>query len=383
MPCWKVHFDIVADLSHHGRRENIAAIRAVTQVLTAIPIPPHVRERLNALNIIRAVRGTTGIEGVELTEEEVADVVNAEPGDQALPAGREREQTEVRNAYALMQRIQGVLTAEPDRPLTEELIREFHQVLSQNVSYPNNDPGRYRRHVAVETGGSYRYPVPVEIPGLMTGFVDWLNRGRGRSLDPIVRAIAAQFLLVSIHPFGDGNGRTSRAVECYLLFQARINVTGFYSLANFYYQNRNEYVDRLNQVRFESDPDIGPLIDFALEGLIAELEEVRRTLIDEVRISAFRDYAIDRLRIAGRLGTSPGERQLSFLLELGSGTVAFADLLGGHHPLALIHRRVGSRTLRRDLRELEDMDLIVVESGIVRAQLEIMDQFRAWPEPFG
>ncbi|MDE2701840.1 MAG: Fic family protein [Chloroflexota bacterium] len=383
MPGWKVHFDLVADLSRQGRREKIAAIRAVTQVLTAIPIPPHVRERLNNLNILRAVRGTTGIEGVELTEEEVADVVNSEPSAPVLPVGREREQTEVRNAYALIQRIQGLLTAEPDRPLTEELIREFHQVLSQYISYPDNDPGRYRRHSAVESGGSFRYPAPGEIPGLMTGFMDWLNRGRGRSLDPIVRAVAAHFLLVSIHPFGDGNGRTARAVECYLLFQARINVTGFYSLANFYYQNRNEYVNRLNQVRFESDPDIGPFIDFALEGLIAELEEVRRTLIDKVRISAFRDYAIDRLRIAGRLGTSPGKRQLSFLLELGSGTVAFADLLGGHHPLALIHRHVGSRTLRRDLRELEDMDLIVVESGIVRAQLEIMDQFTAWPEPFG
>lgn len=383
MPGWEVHFDIVADLSRHGRREKIAAIRAVTQVLTAVPIPPHVRERLNALNIIRAVRGTTGIEGVELTEEEVAEVVKAEPGDPVLPVGREREQAEVRNAYALMLHVQKVLMAEPDRPLTEELIREFHQVLTQKISYPHNDPGRYRRHFAVESGGSYRYPAPDRIPGLMGGLVDWLNRGKGQTLDPIVRAIAAHFLLVGIHPFGDGSGRTSRAVECYLLYKARINVTGFYSLANYYYQNRNEYVDRLNQVRFDTDPDIGPFIDFALEGLVAELEEVRRTLIDEVRISAFRGYAIDRLRIAGRLGTAPGERQLSFLLELGSAEVAFADLLGGHHPLALIHRRVGSRTLRRDLRELEDLDLIVVESGTIRAQLEIMDQFTAWPEPFG
>ena len=383
MPSWTVHFDIVADLSRKGRREKIAAVRAVTQVLTAIPIPPHVRDRLNALNIIRAVRGTTGIEGVDLTEEEVADVVNAESDEPVLTAGREREQTEVRNAYALMLQIQEVLTAEPDRPLTEELIREFHRVLTQDVGYPSNDPGRYRRHFAVESGGSFRYPAPDEIPGLMTGFVDWLNRGKGRGLDPIVRAIAAHFLLVSIHPFGDGNGRTSRAVECYLLYRTRINVTGFYSLANYYYQNRIEYVDRLNQVRFETDPDIGPFIDFALEGLVAELEDVRKTLIDEVRISAFRDYAIDRLRIAGRLGTAPGERQLSFLLELGSAGVAFADLLGGNHPLALIHRRVGSRTLRRDLRELEDMDLIVVESGMIRARLEVMDQFTAWPEPFG
>jgi Fic family protein len=342
-----------------------------------------VRGWLNALNIIRAVRGTTGIEGVELTEEEVAVVVNAEPDGRVLPAGREREQAEVRNAHSLMLHIQKVLNPEPGRPLTEELIRDFHRTLTRGNSYPDNDPGRYRRHYAVESGAAYRYPAPDAIPGLMTGFLDWLNGGRGKALDPIVRAIAAHFLLVSIHPFGNGNGRTSRAIECYLLFRAHINVTGFYSLANYYYQNPSEYVHWPNHVRFESDPDIGPFVDFALEGLGAELEEVRGTLIDEVRISAFRDYAIEQLRIAGRLGTAPGERQLSFLLELGSAGVSFADLLGGHHPFALVHRRVGPRTLRRDLRELEDLDLIVMESGMIRAQLEVMDQFTARPAPFG
>ena len=278
---------------------------------------------------------------------------------------------------------QGLLAAEPNRPVTEELIREFHKVLTEGINYPNNVPGRLRRHIAVERGGSFRFPEPDKIPGLMTGFVNWLNGGNGQMLDPIIRAFAVHFLLLSIHPFGGGNGRTARAVECYLLLLAGINVTSFHAPVNYYYQNRIEYVNRLNKVRFESDPDIGPFIDFALCGMIAELEEVRGALLGEVRIAAFRDYALEQLRNSGRLETSPGERQLSFLLELGAAEVSFADLLGGRHQLALIHRRVGSRTLRRDIGELQDMGLIVVNSGIIRARLEIMDQFTAWPEPFG
>ena len=48
-----------------------------------------------------------------------------------------------------------------------------------------------------------------------------------------------------------------------------------------------------------------------------------------------------------------------------------------------LHRRAGRRTLRRDLAELEAMDPIAVESGLIRAKLEIMDQFTAWTAPFG
>ena len=48
----------------------------------------------------------------------------------------------------------------------------------------------------------------------------WFAEGKPRTWDPAVRAIAAHFYVISIHPFGDGNGRTSRAVESFLLVGA-------------------------------------------------------------------------------------------------------------------------------------------------------------------
>jgi Fic family protein len=41
-----------------------------------------------------------------------------------------------------------------------------------------------------------------------------------RGYGPLIRAILAHFCLISIHPFAGGNGRTSRAVEAHLLYQA-------------------------------------------------------------------------------------------------------------------------------------------------------------------
>ena len=79
------------------------------------------------------------------------------------------------------------------------------------------------------------------------------------------RAIAAHFYLVSIHPFGDGNGRTARAIESFLLYQAGVNAFGFYSLANFYYRERDRYVRELTDARFHHGGELTPFVLFGLE----------------------------------------------------------------------------------------------------------------------
>ena len=373
MPAWNVHFGLTVDASRPSLIRNLAEIRAFAGVIQGIPLPPYVERRLHALNIMRAVRGTTGIEGTELSEEEVEAVIGTPEGTPVLSGDREREERETRNAHALMEFVEGLLREEPALPLTESLIRRFHVMLTEGIAYPNNEPGRYR--AANVAAGDYRAPEHTGVPALMSGLVSWLNEGSGRELDPIVRAVVAHFLLVSIHPFGDGNGRTSRAVESFLLYQAGVNARGFYSLANYYYQHRPEYVGLLNHVRFTSDPDVTPFVDFALRGLAAELREVHREVLASVRIFAFRDFARETLLGEGRLGTKTGERQLMFLFALVGEEVSLQDLRHGAHPLARFYRGVGAKTLSRDLNYLRDLGLLVVEQGVLRANVEQMDRF--------
>ena len=216
-----------------------------------------------------------------------------------------------------------------------------------------------------------------DVPALMRGFVEWLNFGRGAALDPIVRAIVAHFLLASLHPFGDGNGRTSRDMESFLLYKAGVNARGFYSLANYYYRNRSDYFALLNRVRFISDPDAAPFVNFALRGLVEELQEVHAEILREVRVISFRDFARERLQVEGRLGSRTGNRQLLFLLELGEQEIEIADIRSGRHPIAHLYRGVGQRTVARDLNLLRRLSLIVEERGIIRANIEVMDEFAA------
>jgi Fic family protein len=54
----------------------------------------------------------------------------------------------------------------------------------------------------------------------MDEFVTWLNSVETLSLHPVRFAALAHYKLVYIHPFSDGNGRTSRLLMNLILMQA-------------------------------------------------------------------------------------------------------------------------------------------------------------------
>ena len=376
MPSWNVHFELHVGVDHRTIIQDLARIHALASVIRGIPIPPSVQSSLDHLNILRAVKGTTGIEGIELSEEEVALIMSAPSGSPVLGSGREREEQEARNAEALMRYVSGYVESNPMEPISERLILKFHDVLTQGINYPNNIPGRYRDHPV--TVGAYRPPsTGEEIRQLMAKFIEWLNTGVPRSWDPVVRAIVAHFYVVSIHPFGDGNGRTSRAVESFLLYKADVNARGFYSLANYFYRNRPEYIEHLNLVQLRGGLDLTPFVAFSLKGLMEELEAVHEEVLAEVRTIAFRDYAREFLDEVGKLRTPAGERQLRFLTELSKQPVSLKLLRSGGHTLSSLYRDVTTRTLIRDLNYLKENDLISVEGDELRARIDLMTRFTA------
>ena len=374
MPGWEVHFDLALRVDSPQIIRDLARIHALAGVIRGIPIPPSVQQRLDQMNILRAVQGTTGIEGTELTEEELILILETGRDTPVLAGGREREEREARNAEALMLYVAKFVRKNPEEPVSESLILRFHEILTEGIDYPHNVPGRYRNH-AVNVG-FYRPPDSGEIVrSLMAEFVSWLNTGRAAAWDPVVRAIVAHFYLVSIHPFGDGNGRTSRALESFMFYKAGVNVRGYYSLANYFYRHRQEYVDHLNLVQLRGSNDLTPFVAFALTGLVQELEAVHSEVLNEVSKIAFRDYAREVLTRANKLGTSAGERQLSFLTSLSGQTVSIRELRNGAHPMASLYRNLSTRTLTRDLNYLKENGLIVIDGDELSAALHLMTQF--------
>lgn len=58
--------------------------------------------------------------------------------------------------------------------------------------------------------GNHIPPKPQEVYVLMNTLISWMNSKEAAELHPIKLAAIAHYKLVHIHPFTDGNGRTSR-----------------------------------------------------------------------------------------------------------------------------------------------------------------------------
>ncbi len=373
MPKWQVHFNMRVDTLNPEIVNLVANVHAFSKVIRSIPIPPRVQRYLDALNIMRAIRGTTGIEGTELTENEVLQIMAAPRKKQVLPKSRKRDEQEARNADVLMRYIAQNLARNRNIPLSEELICRIHEILTRDIDYPNNIPGEYRNHAI--SAGTYIPPTTGdEVRKLMTEFIDWLNNGPPKQWDLAIRAVVAHFYVVSIHPFGDGNGRASRGVESFLLYKAGINARGFYSLANYYYSHRAEYVQMLDYVRFETDSDLTPFVLFALRGLAEELEEVHSEVLAQVLIISYRDYVRETLEIHNKLGTPPGERMFHFLLEL-TESVSIKELRGRKHKLSRYYAGLSNKTLSRDLNFFEKNKLVVIKGDQLQPNVNAMTRF--------
>ena len=374
MPQWEVDFDCRLNLDDPEIVSNVATVNALSKVIHGIPLPPGLQRHIDSLNILRAVRGTTGIEGTEVSESEVEEIIAAAPDKPVLPNFRQRAEQEVRNAQHVMEFVSNRLRKDPTHPITEELISMIHLLTTENIDYERNVPGQYRTH-AVHVGSYVPPRTGDEVRRLMAEFVRWLNEDRPRQWPAVIRALAAHFYLISIHPFGDGNGRTARGVESFLLYQAGVNARGFYSLANYYYQNRDEYVGMLDHVRFETNGNLTPFVKFALSGLVSEQEEVHQEILSAVTAIAFRDFAREILTDDEKLGTKPGERMFHFLLGLPATSVSVDQLRKGGHPLSTLYHDVSPKTIDRDLNYLRRRDLIRIEDGQIKANIEVMKEF--------
>lgn len=376
MPSWDVHFNVRIRVDEPRLVRAIERSRVIAETIRGIPVTTNVRKRLNALNIARAVRGTAAIEGTRISEEEALEVLDAPADVKVLPADRSRDEREARNAQAVLEFVQRELRANPERRLDEPLIREIHRLTTEGVPYRGNEPGQYRDHAV--SAGDYRPPASGdEVRQLMTDFVHWFDQGEAAAWDPIVRAAVAHFYVVSIHPFGDGNGRASRGVESFMLYRAGINAFGFYSLANFYYQNRDAYVDALTAARFRSGGDLTDFALFAVEGLASELEQVRRELMAMIQVIAFHEYARQTLDEVPGLGDRRRARMLELIRRLTSAQLARAPhgSLDSPNIIGSVYRRVGVRTTQRDLRTLLEHELLIERDGQLVPYVEIMALF--------
>ena len=193
-----------------------------------------------------------------------------------------------------------------------------------------------------------------------------------RQHDRIIQAIAIHYHVGSMHPFGDGNGRTARALEAFMLRQAGVNDMVMVSLSNYYYEHKDEYLAALFASR-SGGHDLTPFLRFAL-GAVAErcnavVEAIainhHRTLFREFARSLFRQLRSPRRRVL--VGRQLGV--LEVLLDVGSiGVAELANRVWGDY----VGLKYPDRAFLRDLIGLLELSAITLDDNRVAANL-------AWP----
>lgn len=89
----------------------------------------------------------------------------------------------------------------------------------------------------------YIPPEYTDIEPLLTKLIAWYDSHQDLPA-PILSAII-HYALVTIHPFEDGNGRTSRALSTYVLMQHDYDLKGFNSFEEYYMSDLNGYYESI------------------------------------------------------------------------------------------------------------------------------------------
>lgn len=290
--------------------------------------------------LIKEAHHTTHIEGTRLTLDQAERLWKGEVVPEADPDDT-RELLNYRSAFEFVSEC-----LDSGDPITEGMIREIHRKLVEGVRGGKADPGNYRRiqnYVANSSTGEVIYTPPpaVEIPIMMSEMVKWINSDL--EIHPVLISGIVQFQLVHIHPFLDGNGRTSRLLSTLCLYKAGYDFKRLFTISEYYDRDRPAFYKTIQSVR-ENDMDMTGWLDYFITALETQMNEVKERGERVIR----RDVMVQKHGLNERQG-----RAIEFLLTHGKLTIKnFEELCP----------EVNRRSLQRDLKAFSDKGLIK-ESG--------------------
>ena len=291
--------------------------------------------------LIKEAHHTTHIEGTRLTLEQAERLWKGEAVPEADPDDT-RELLNYRSAFEFVSEC-----LDSGDPITEGMIREIHRKLVEGVRGGKAAPGAYRRiqnYVVNSVTGEVIYTPPsaFEIPIMMSEMVTWLNSGI--DIHPVLISGLAQFQLVHIHPFLDGNGRTSRLLSTLCLYKAGYDFKRLFTISEYYDRDRPSFYKALQSVR-ENGMDMTGWLEYFITGLQTQMVEVKERGEQVIR----RDVLTQKYNLNMRQ-----TKAIEYLLQYGRLTIQDYEMLCPE---------VNRRSLQRDLKILIEKELLSAEGA--------------------
>ena len=264
--------------------ELVDAKSAVLSLTTA-PYQRDWVEKLQQIQLKMEIAGTSRIEGADFLEAEL---------EEALDPSAKLATRSQRQARSAVETYRWIAVLAVDRPVDANLITEVHRRIVTGCDDDHCPPGRLRdkdqnvtfgspRHRGCEGGEECRVAFDQLVEAIRTDF---------RGHDLLIRALALHYHLAAMHPFLDGNGRTARAVEALLLQRAGLRDTAFIAMSNYYYEEKQQYLDVLAHVR-GGGYDLTPFLKFGLRGIAIQCKRQFKAIRVNMAKALFRNTMYD------------------------------------------------------------------------------------------
>ncbi|KKS98354.1 MAG: Fic family protein [Candidatus Gottesmanbacteria bacterium GW2011_GWA2_43_14] len=186
--------------------------------------------------------------------------------NQALQNLNEKlEKAQVKLSLNLILRIQ--------KEITKGLLPKFESGKLREKPVVVNDP-RTRKVI-------YLPPDAKDVKKLIEDLIGFVNSNRNE-IDPLILAGIFHKQMVIIHPFMDGNGRTTRLATKVLLAEMGLNTFNLFSFEHYYNKNVTKYFQTVgefgNYYELTDKIDFTPWLEYFTEGIIDELLRVQKLL---------------------------------------------------------------------------------------------------------
>lgn len=352
----------------------VSLIKAINNT----PITPQYYAQLMEVALTKGAQATTAIEGNTLTEEDI----NRLRAGQKLPTSFEYQAKEVQNILEAFDTIlHETIFEHKEQLITKELLLRFHKMVGKELGeHFAAIPGRFRESDAIV--GTYRCPDYRDVPELVETYCRFLRDifryedGKQRFSELFIEAIVAHVYLEWIHPFGDGNGRTGRLLEFYILSRGGNPDITLHILSNYYNLTRPEYYRQLEKA-FQTR-DLTEFIAYALLGFRDGLQLILEKIQSSQLAITWQKYVYDKFDTIESGQKDVVKRKRTFALEMPvDRKFTKEEIPGLNIPLARLYSNISLKTLERDIEELKELEILIQENNLYFANISALNKMIA------
>lgn len=229
------------------------------------------RERYLVSSIMEEAIASSQLEGAATTRKKAKEMLRSGRKPQ------DRAEQMVYNNYLTIKKIKDLI----NEPLTPGLLKNLQASITENTLECSDDSGRFRdendQYEIIDGEGHVLHiPPPAnELSGRIQALCGYVNDDRDKEfIHPVIKAIILHFWLAYIHPFIDGNGRTSRALFYWYMLKNEYWMFEYLSISRAIIKAPAQYASAYLYSEMD-DQDITYFISFHLRAIHSAIEELQ------------------------------------------------------------------------------------------------------------